>query len=135
VIPPGVLVVVSVALSFISAIDPIAGIWKLSEAAPTSTKLPDESAKVIVSSLSPLFNSPVGLASVIVRLPAVVDLIILLPPDDPPWLPHAAISVAIAIRDIVKRILALIDILLLPGCSILSLKGWKNALPIPRPDG
>src|SRR5438128_1654677 len=104
---PGVSVVVSVATSFISTIEPIAGMWNLSDAAPTSTVLPDESAKERSRSFSPLLSSPVSLASVTVRPPAVVDLIVFalldepdepVEPDGPDLLPEHAAAIRVAIE-------------------------------------
>ena len=60
--------VVRVAASFIADIDPIAGIKKLTEAAPASTGLPEASAKVSVKSLAPLFRTPLSVARVTIRL-------------------------------------------------------------------
>src|SRR5205085_7823195 len=63
-------VVVKVVASFIAAIVPIAGMWKVSAAAPTSTGLPDESLKVTKNSSPPCLSCPEELESVTVRLPA-----------------------------------------------------------------
>src|SRR2546423_6893704 len=110
---PGVSVVVRLATSFISAIEPIAGMWNRSDAAPTSTVLPEASAKERVRSLSPLLSSPVALESVMVRSPDFVDLMAFSFADDSDFAPPqaAVITAAMATTRMVTMVLVFIAVL------------------------
>src|SRR5689334_8056015 len=55
----------------------------LSEAAPTSTSLPEASVKVIIKLFSPFLSSPVALERAMVISPDFVDLMTLSLPDGP----------------------------------------------------
>src|ERR1035437_9142639 len=76
---PGVAVVVSVTGLFIADIDPIAGIKKLTDAAPTSTGFPAASEKTIVRFCFPLRTTPSALDTVTVRLLPAGPLFMVLP--------------------------------------------------------
>jgi hypothetical protein len=106
---PGISVVVKVAPLFISGIEPIAGMWKLKDAASIWTGVPDWSVKESKRSFSPFLSSPELFAMVTVRLFTVADLMAFSRPVDPELPQAAENAVAIAITQMIKSALTLID--------------------------
>jgi hypothetical protein len=83
----------------------------LSDAAPTSTGLPEASVNVTINSLSPFFRFPLELASAMVISPDLADLMTFSSPDELELRQAATNEIAIVRMSVMMKALVLIILL------------------------
>jgi hypothetical protein len=101
-------VVVSVAGSFIAAIEPMAGMKKFTDTAPTSTGFPPAFANVKVNVFLPLRSTPSELDNVAVRLLPAGPLLMVFPLESVPALLHENVKTDKARNEIIANSLVMI---------------------------